>query len=181
MTLRSTVLDGRLYGVGNGGGVYTITRGRPSQRSCQISPSPWTARPSASISTRLLTDFEIVSDTGQNLRHNVNPGGTTIADAPLNNGGTTATGITATTYTNNDLDAGTGTTLLNLDLWLDQVSLQSPPNNGSLVATGKLTVDAGGPAAFDIYTRLEDGVAVENRAFAALSVGGVSGWYRVDL
>ncbi len=175
------VQDGKLYGVGNGGGVYTI--------------DPWTAV--ATIVSKLSVALEgtsfgvdfnpaadrlrIVSDTGQNLRHNVNPGGTTIADAALNNGGTTASGVNAAAYTNNDLNADTGTTLFDLDLSLDQVSLQSPPNNGSLVATGKLTLDAGGPAAFDIYTRLENGVAVENRAFAALNVGGVSGWYRIDL
>jgi hypothetical protein len=52
------------------------------------------------------------------------------------------------------------------------VSIQSPPNNGSLAATGLLTVDADTPVGFDIYTRLRKGMAVANHAFATLVVKG---------
>ena len=55
--------------------------------------------------------LRIVSDTGQNLRHNVNAGGVTVTDAPLNYAGVTASGIVGSAYTNNDLDALTATTL----------------------------------------------------------------------
>jgi Domain of unknown function (DUF4394) len=51
--------------------------------------------------------------------------------------GTPATGITAVAYTNNDLDPNTGTTLFDVDTTLNQVAIQSPPNNGSLVAVGR--------------------------------------------
>jgi Domain of unknown function (DUF4394) len=73
------------------------------------------------------------------------------------------------------------TTLFDIDTMLDQVSIQSPPNNGSLAPTGPLTVDADNSVGFDIYTQLRKGLAVANNAFATLVVGGQTGFYRVDL
>ena len=58
--------------------------------------------------------------------------------------------------------------------------IQSPPNAGSLVATGLLTVDPDTPVGFDIYARLKDGAAITNSGFASLVVGGVTGFYRVN-
>ena len=125
--------------------------------------------------------LRIISDTGQNLRHPFAAGPLqfmTQTDMPLNNAGTTALGVTGAAYTNNDLDPNTNTTLFDIDTTLDQVSIQSPPNNGSLVATGKLTVDAGTTVGFDNYTQLRKGVAVGNNAFATLVVNGTTGFYR---
>ena len=175
------VKDGKLYGVGNGGGIYTIN----------------TMSAKATLASKLTTalngvffgvDFNpaadrlrIVSDTGQNLRHNVDPGGMTIVDPSLNyTSNVAATGITGAAYTNNDLDPATGTTLFDVDTLLNQVVIQSPPNNGSLVATGLLTADAGTPVGFDIYTELQDGTAIFNSGFATLVVGGVTGFYRMN-
>ena len=95
----------------------------------------------------------MVSDTGQNLRHDVNPGGaTTVADGTLTYppATTPGSGVSAAAYTNNDLDAATATTLFDLDTAMDQVAVQAPANAGSLSATGKLGVDAGSDAGFDI-------------------------------
>jgi hypothetical protein len=175
------VQDGKLYGVGNGGGVYTIDplTGQAALVS-QLTESL--------DGTFFGVDFNpaadrlrIVSDTGQNLRHNVNAGGTTTLDMPLKNGDAVATGIAGAAYTNNDLDMSTATTLFDIDTAMDQISIQSPPNNGNLVATGKLTVDATGDVGFDVYTALSSGVAVGNWGFAALGVGGTTGFYRVNL
>ena len=99
----------------------------------------------------------------------------------LNNAGTTALGVTGAAYTNNDLDPNTNTTLFDIDSTLDQVSIQSPPNNGSLVATGKLTVDAGPTVGFDNYSQLRKDLTVANHAFATLVVNGTTGFYRVNL
>ena len=99
----------------------------------------------------------------------------------LNNAGATALGVTGAAYTNNDLDTNTNTTLFDIDSTLDQVSVQSPPNNGSLVATGKLTVAADPTVGFDNYTQLRKGVAVANNAFATLVVNGTTGFYRINL
>ena len=126
--------------------------------------------------------LRIISDAGQNLRHNVNAGGTTLVDGLLNYmAGTTAIGLAGAAYTNNDLDPTTGTTLFDIDTSLNQVAIQSPPNAGALVATGQLTVDPDTPVGFDLYTDLKDGVAQHNRGFASLVVGGVSGFYRVNV
>ena len=126
--------------------------------------------------------LRIISNTGQNLRHTVNAGGMTTVDGLLNyTMGTTATGLAAAAYTNNDLDPTTATTLFDVDTSLNQVAIQVPPNAGSLVATGQLTVDADTSVGFDIYTDLQDGVAFNNRGFASLVVNGVTGFYRVNV
>jgi len=176
------VQDGKLYGVGNGGGIYTIdTKSAEATKVSQLTMNL--------DGTLFGVDFNpaadrlrIVSNTGQNLRHNVNAGGVTLVDGVLNyTPGTPALGIAGAAYANNDLVADTGTTLFDIDTTLDQVALQSPPNSGSLVATGKLTVDADTFVGFDIYTKLKQGVAVDNTAFASLVVGGKTGFYRVNL
>jgi Domain of unknown function (DUF4394) len=176
------VQDGQLYGVGNGGGIYTI--------DVYTAVATQVSKLTVSLDgTFFGVDFNpaadrlrIISDTGQNLRHNVNAGGTTIADAHLNYMvGTTATGLTGAAYVNNDLAPTTGTTLFDIDTSLNQVAIQSPPNAGSLVATGQLTVDPDTAVGFDFYTDLRDDVAFNNRGFASLVVGGVSGFYRVNV
>ncbi len=175
------VQDGKLYGVGNGGGVYTLDTA--TAQATLVSQLTETLE-----GTLFGVDFNpaadrlrIVSDTGQNLRHNVNAGGTTTLDMPLKNGDAVAAGVTAAAYTNNDLDMSTGTTLFDVDTAMDQLSIQSPPNNGNLAATGKLTVDAAGSAGFDVYTSLAGGVAAGNWGFASLAAGGATGFYRINL
>jgi Domain of unknown function (DUF4394) len=178
------VQDGELYGLGDGGGIYTID----------------TSTAALFKVTELTVDLDgdffgvdfnpaadalrIISDTGQNLRHPFAAGMLqfmTQTDLPLNTGpGTTATGVTGAAYTNNDLDLTTGTTLFDIDTTLDQVVIQSPPNNGSLAATGLLTVDTDTPVGFDIFTRLRQGVAIANNAFATLVVDGTTGFYRIN-
>ena len=176
------VQDGRLYGVGNQGGIYAID---PETASATLVSqlTVTLAGNSFGVDFNPAADrLRIISDTGQNLRHNVDTGGTTIVDTPLGyTAGVTATGLTGAAYVNNDLDANTGTTLFDIDASLDQVAIQSPPNAGSLVAAGRVTVDVDTAVGFDIYTSLEDGVAVDNRGYAALTVGGVSGFYSVNL
>jgi Domain of unknown function (DUF4394) len=176
------VQDGRLYGVGNGGGIYTIdTDSAAAIRVSQLT-TPLNGTFFGVDFNPAADRLRIISDAGQNLRHNVSAGGTTLVDGLLNYmAGTTATGLTGAAYTNNDLDPTTGTTLFDLDTSLHQVAIQSPPNAGALVATGLLTVDPDTPVGFDLYTDLKDGVAHNNRGFASLVVGGVPGFYRVNV
>jgi hypothetical protein len=177
------VQDGNLYGVGNAGGVYLI--------DARTAVATFVNRLSVPLSgTSFGVDFNpaadrlrIISDSGQNLRHNVNPGGVTLMDMNLNyTPGTPAAGITGAAYTNNDLDANTATTLFDIDSALDQVVLQSPPNNGSLAATGKLLVDTGMAVGFDIYSTLRGGSTVDVEALASLSSPtGAASLYSVNL
>jgi Domain of unknown function (DUF4394) len=176
------IQDQLLYGVGNGGSIYTIdTYSAAATRVSQLTVSLDGAFFGVDFNPAA-DRLRIISDTGQNLRHNVNAGGMTTADGLLNyTAGTTATGVAGAAYTNNDLDATTGTTLFDIDTALNQVAIQSAPNAGSLVATGQLTVDPDTPVGFDLYTDLWHGVAVKNRGFASLVVGGVTGFYRVNI
>jgi len=70
---------------------------------------------------------------------------------------------------------------LTVDTAQDQVAIQSPANNGTLAPTGKLLVDVGPTAGFDIYSRLRAGRTVSNAAYAALPIGGRSAFFRVNL
>ncbi len=168
------VQDGSLYGVGNGGGVYRIDIGSGNAMFVNSLTVPLSG-------TRFGVDFNpaadrlrIVSDTGQNLRHNVNMGGVTNNDGTLTYTAppaapVAALGVTGSAYTNNDLNTDTNTTLFDIDSNLDQVSIQSPANNGILVATGKLGVDTNSSVGFDIFSKTRDGVTVDNEAFASLT------------
>lgn len=181
------VQNGKLYGVGNGGGVYTIDPRTAEATFVNALTVPL-------VGTVFGVDFNpaadrlrIISDTGQNLAHNVNDGGVTVANGTLTYtappaAAVPALGVTAAAYTNNDLNqANTGTTLVDLDTTLDQVVIQSPPGNGILVATGKLGVDATVAAGFDIYSLLARGVTVGNFPFATLSVNGSYRFYSINL
>jgi Domain of unknown function (DUF4394) len=175
------VQDGLLYGVGNGGGVYRLdTTNAAATRVNSLSVA--LAGDSFGVDFNPSADrLRIVSNTGQNLRHDVNPGGVTLMDAALNYTlGVTAPGVVGAAYTNNDLDATTATTLFDLDSNLDQIAIQAPPNNGSLNPTGKLNVDASA-GGFDIYSGMESGVAAGNRGFATLKVADSYAFYRVRL
>jgi Domain of unknown function (DUF4394) len=184
------VQDGKLYGVGNAGGIYTIsaadaTAAKVSQLTVALAGTSFGVdfNPAANR-------LRVVSDTGQNLRHNLDDAaatpplaGATVADATLTipPATTPAMGIGAAAYTNNDLDPNTATTLLDLDTMADQVSVQSPANAGLLAATGKLLVDAGPVAGFDIYSRTSAGTTQGNQGFATVSVLGRYGFYKVNL
>lgn len=185
------VQNGKLYGVGDRGGIYKIREiGAKATKVSQLSV--------ALQGNSFGVDFNpaanrlrVISDTGQNLRHNIDDpagapaAGTTAVDGTLTNPpvppattGATAQGVTGAAYTNNDLAAATATTLFDVDTALDQISVQSPANAGNLAPTGKLGVDAGPSAGFDIYTSTRSG---SNTAYAVLRVDGKQRLYRADL
>jgi hypothetical protein len=83
------------------------------------------------------------------------------------------TGATAAGYTNN-FAGTTSTTLYVIDTNSDTLNIQNPPNNGTLVAVGALGVDASAVNGFDIARG-------DNAAFAALTVGGATNLYRINL
>ena len=176
---------GELYGFGDAGGIYTLDlntaiatlRSRLNMDGMDVALS----------GTYFGVDFNptvdrlrIVSDTGQNLRVNVDTGAT-LVDGTLNNAGVTATGVTGAAYTNNDSDPNTATTLYVIDSVLDQVAIQAPPNAGTLNPTGKLTLDAASAVGFDIYSRIRNDSTVDVRGLASLVTGGKTGFYRINL
>jgi hypothetical protein len=185
------VQDGKLYGVGNAGGIYTLGDRAAATKVGQLTV--------ALTGTSFGVDFNpaanrlrVVSNTGQNLRHNLDDAaattpplaGMTVADGVLNVPPATTTpvmGIAGAAYTNNDLDPDTATTLFDLDTAADQLVVQSPANGGALAPTGKLLVDAGPAAGFDIYSRTAFGTTRANRGFATASVLGRYSFYQVNL
>lgn len=97
--------------------------------------------------------LRIVSDTGQNLRVNVDTGATLVdgalqfAAADANAG--TPPQVVAAAYSNNSNGAVT-TTLYTLDLSTQSLLTQSPPNNGTLNTVAALSSILFPEAAFDI-------------------------------
>ncbi len=169
------VQDQKLYAVGDAGGVYTLSSKAKATKVSQLTVA--LSGSTFGVDFNPAADrLRVVSDTGQNLRHDVNPGGATIADGTLTYppATTPATGISAAAYTNNDLDADTATTLFDIDTAMDQVAIQAPANAGSLSSTGKLGTDAGSDAGFDIG-------GTDNHGWATLSVGGKYRLYAVSL
>jgi hypothetical protein len=181
------VQDGKLYGVGNSGGVYTIDTTTVQATLVNALTVPLNGTAFGVDFNPAADRLRIISDTGQNLAHNVNAGGVTATNGMLTYTAPPAApviamGVTGAAYTNNDLNQPTtGTTLFDLDTMLDQVVIQSPPGNGILVATGQLGFDAGPQAGFDIYTELVRGIAKSNRAFASLFVNGEYALYSISL
>jgi hypothetical protein len=175
---------GALYGLGDRGGVYIVN---------PMSGRAWVrARLNVALEgTQFGVDFNptvdrlrIVSNSGQNLRANVDDG-TTTEDGDLNYLGpppvNPALGVTAVAYTNNDVDPNTATTLFDIDTSLDQVTVQAPPNTGTLNPTGKLLLDARNPVGFDIYsTIVSSGMTVDNDAYASLSTPRGRAFYSID-
>ncbi|MCM3925477.1 DUF4394 domain-containing protein [Frankia sp. AiPs1] len=183
------VQNGRLYGVGNLGGIYVIN----TSTAVATLVSHLTV---ALSGTAFGVDFNpaanrlrIISNAGQNLRHNIDdpvgtpPIGTTAVDTPLHYppAGIAAPGLTGAAYTNNDLDPSTSTTLFNINTILGQVDVDSPANSGELVPTGQLGLPVTGNAGFDIFTRRSNGRAVDNQAFATLPVGTSYRLAEIDL
>ncbi len=180
--------NGVLYALGNAGGVYTI----------DTDTAVATLRVNLTGATLAGTNFDIdfnpvvdrmriVSDSGQNLRVNVDTGATTV-DPDLNNGAVPAVlvpGISGAAYTNNDANPASNTTLFDVNALTDQVVIQSPANAGSVVATGGLGIDAAADVGFDIYSRLDEGIVKSLTGYLVTSVAGKNGpennVYRVRL
>jgi hypothetical protein len=128
--------------------------------------------------------LRIISDTGQNLRHDVSQAApATAEDGDLNYEGAMAAGVTAAAYTNNDNDARTGTSLFDLDMARDTLVQQVPANSGTLLLVGSFGPRQGPVAGFDIVSTTRGGRTVENTGFATIrpTSGGLATLYRVDL
>ncbi len=136
----------------------------------------------------------VVTSGGQNFRINPNNGAAVDGNAVAAgvqqdgniNGGTTV--VDATAYTNNSPNVGT-TTQYALDAISDTLFIQNPPNNGT--QTAPLPVTLGGSPldftainGFDIPAGVNVATAntpATGQAFSALTVGGVTELYAIEL
>ena len=161
---------GELYGLGSTSRIYKINK---TTGAATAVGAPFTP---ALNGTDFGFDFNptvdrirIVSNLRQNLRANPNDG-TVIVDGTINPG---TPAITAAAYFNNFAGA-TSTLLYVIDTTTGTLYQQNPANDGTLQTVGSLGVTATGVSGFDYSSG-------DNTALAALTVGGVSGIYRIDL
>ena len=173
--------DAQVYGVSNTGRVYVIapSTGAATLKSTLAADATDTTAPFTALTgTSFGVDFNpvadrlrVVSNTGLNLRINVDTGATTTDGTLALAGGTPA--VSAAAYTNSF--AGTSSTrLYDLDVAAGLLHLQDPPNNGTLAVGLPLGVTANAANGFDIDPRT-------NTAYAALTIGGVTSLYTINL
>ena len=168
--------DGLLYGVGNGAACIRSTRPAPSPRSCRSSLKRSQATDFGVDFNPAADRLRVVSDTGQNLRQ---PGRRCHdrrhvpeerrCDRP---------GVTSSAYHQHDLDMNTGPRSRHRHD-VDQVAIQSPPNNGNMIATGKLVADAG-TAADSTSTGLQQRRRADQLGLCVLTVDGVPTFYSIN-
>ncbi|WP_454803135.1 DUF4394 domain-containing protein [Mucilaginibacter phyllosphaerae] len=165
-------VNGQLYVLGSTSRLYTINAS--SGVATAVGTAPLTTLLSG---TEFGFDFNptvdrirVVSNTGQNLRLNPNDGLVAAIDLPLNPG---TASVTAAAYTNNFAGATT-TTLFDIDTQTNMLYIQTPPNDGVLVAVGALGVTASASNGFDIGS-------TSGTAYALLTVGGVTKVYTINL
>lgn len=146
--------DGKLYGITSDGTIVTIdpaTGAATTKGKLQVM---------VPVEVMVTVDFNPAADRlrvmgsdGTSLRANVDDGAVTkdgshkYADADTNKGKSAKIGAGA--YTNSY--KGTKETILyDVDVPMDVLVKQAPPNDGTLNTVGKLGVNAKGPVAFDI-------------------------------
>lgn len=168
--------DGVLYAVGSKGSIYKVVASTGVATVASTLRAAAGSTFSALSGTSFGVDFNpvadrlrVVSNTGQNLRINVD-NGDTITDGAI---APTSAAVSASAYTN--AFPGTSTTrLFNLNLATNTLDLQDPPNNGTLVTGAPLGVITTAVNGFDIDART-------NAGFAALTVGSTTSLYRVNI
>lgn len=114
--------------------------------------------------------IRLVSNTGQNLRLHPDLGTVVATDGNLNPG---TPSVTAAAYTNNFAQT-TSTQLFVIDTNNNNLYLQNPPNDGTLVLVGSLGITATVMNGFDIGGN-------SNEAFAILNVNSEQAIYKVNL
>ena len=149
--------DGLLYALTRAGVLYTVdpATGAATQKATLSADAADTTAPFTAIAGAVFSvDFNpaadrlrVIGDGGQNLRIVPDTGATTT-DGDINRAGA-APLLLASAYTNS-FDGAASTMLFNLDAASDVLTLQAPPNDGTLANVGALGVAISGMAGFDI-------------------------------
>jgi DNA-binding beta-propeller fold protein YncE len=164
---------GDLYGVGSDSVVYRVN----PRTGIAIAEGPaftpgLTGRFLGVDFNPTVDKIRVVNEAGQNLRLNVDEGTLLSSDAALNPG---MPRVVAAGYTNSSFSAvkPTATQLYVIDSASDTISLQNPPNNGTLTNTQPLGIDVAEQAGFDI-------AGDDNLGFLATKMKRGSGLWTVD-
>jgi hypothetical protein len=180
--------SGLLYALSNLGNLYTINpdTGAVSNKialtaaSTELDPTPtFTALSGATFAVDFnpfADRLRVISDTGQNLRINVD-NGATITDGEINN--VAMAKVTAAAYTNSYQGMVSSTTLFDIDQNSNKLFKQVPPNDGKLESLdgglGNLGITLGEHNGFDIAGG-DNGLAL-----ATVNQGTGSSLYRINL
>jgi len=141
---------GDLYGVGSDSVVYRVNPKTAIVVAEAPAFTPALSGTSFGIDFNPVVDkIRAVSDSGQNLRLNVDEGTVLGVDGNLNPGSPKVVGAA---YTNSSFNATkpTATTLYVVDAATDKLYTQMPPNAGTLVMGKSLGSDVYGAVGFDI-------------------------------
>ena len=172
--------DAKLYALGSAANVYTI---EPSTGVATLKVALKAANGdddpfAALVGSDFAVDFNpmadrlrVVSNTGQDLRINVDNGEATT-DGMISLAGGQAS-VTAVAYTNAFFGT-TATQLFDIDAASGLLHLQAPPNEGTLGVGLPLGVTGTQVNGFDIDAR-------NNIGYAALTVGATTSLYRVNV
>jgi Domain of unknown function (DUF4394) len=162
---------GELYGVGSDSVVYRVSpvTGRAVAEGAAFTPM-LNGRFFGVDFNPTVDRIRVTSDANQNLRLVPDTGALAGADADLNPSDPTVVG---SAYTNSSFSATppAATVLYALDALDDAISVQNPPNNGTLTMPQQLNINVRGDAGFDIAGRNNVGyiaTASDRRAGAEL-------------
>ena len=158
--------NGLIYGITTANTIYTINPNTGIATKVSTLSTPFTGTSISGFDFNPVADrLRIVGDNDQNFRINVDTGAVTVdgnlAFAAGDVNASTNPTVTAAAYTN-AIAGATATQLFDIDAALDVLTLQNPPNNGTLTTIGKLGIDVDSLAGFDIVST-SDG---KNAAFA---------------
>lgn len=163
--------NGALYAVTNQSRMLTINTASGAVTAIGTGISPALSGTNFGFDFNPTVDrIRLVSDSGQNLRLHPDTGAIAATDLNLNPG---TPSVSAAAYTNN-FASSTATQLFVIDTANNNLYLQNPPNNGTLVLVGSLGVTASAMNGFDIGGN-------SNQAYAILNVNNVQGVYKINI
>jgi sorbitol-specific phosphotransferase system component IIA len=169
--------NGLIYGITTANNIYTIDAESGAATYVSTLNLPFTGGTISGLDFNPVADrLRLVGDNDQNFRINVDTGEVTadgtlaFAEGDTNYG--VNPNITAAAYTNS-FDGTDSTQLYNLDTLLNDLVLQNPPNDGTLVTVGDLGIDLDTLSGFEIVSSPNG----DNTAFAVAD----GTLYNVDL
>ena len=158
--------DGSIYGISTANNIYTIDPDSGEATYVSTLDTPFEGGTISGFDFNPVADrLRLVGDNDQDFRINVETGEVTIdgtlafAEDDTNSG--VNPNVTAAAYTNS-FDGTVSTELYDIDTLLNDLVLQDPPNDGTLVTVGDLGIDFDTLGGFDIVSAVEG----DNTAFA---------------
>ena len=169
--------NGLVYGIDTANNIYTIDASSGEATYVSTLDTPFEGGTISGFDFNPVADrLRLVGDNDQDFRINVETGEVIVdgdlafAEEDVNAG--VNPNVTAAAYTN-AFDGTESTQLYDIDTLLNDLVLQDPPNDGTLVTVGDLSVDFDTLGGFDIVSSPEG----DNAAFAVSN--GV--FYSIDL